>query len=57
MYKCEKMSWRHDEIEIIKISPPLGILFYCDFHYETLLEIRRKKIEKILNIINNGKKS
>jgi hypothetical protein len=32
-------------------QPPKVNLFYLDFHYETLGEQRRKKIEKIINKI------
>lgn len=52
MGQCTKMLWNSDEIQIMKPSPPLGILMYVDFHYETLLEIRKKKIDKILNKID-----
>lgn len=36
-----------DEIQIMKPMPPIGKLFYMEYVYETLLEIRNKKINKI----------
>ena len=42
-----------DEIEIKPLGPPVGHLFYVDYLYETLLEVRMKKIKKIKENINN----
>lgn len=52
--KDNRMLWNSDEIQIRIPSPPLGILLYVDYKYETILDIRRNKINKILNKLNNG---
>ena len=40
------------DVPVMKHSPPLGILYYLDYKYETLLETRSKKIIKITNRID-----
>ena len=49
-----KMLWNPNEIQIRKPSLPLGILMYVDYKYESILDIRRNKINKIKTIIKNG---
>lgn len=41
-------------IEIKPLVPPSNIIDYVDFKYDNLLEIRKKKIDKILERIRNN---
>ena len=41
-----------DRVDIISPSYSSSPIIYVDYYYETFLDIRRKKIEKIKNIIN-----
>lgn len=41
-------------IEVKPLDSPSVILYYMDYKYEDLLEVRKKKINKILERIRNN---
>lgn len=53
MIKIKANSISHNLVQVKPLGPISSIkLYYADYKYEDLLEVRKKKIEKIMNNIN-----
>lgn len=53
--KIKANSISHNLVQVKPLGPTSSIkLYYADYKYEDLLEVRKKKIEKILERIRNN---
>lgn len=55
MIKIKANSISHNLVQVKPLEPISSIkLYYADYKYEDLLEVRKKKIEQILERIRNN---
>ena len=52
--KQEPMLLSNELVSVVPHSKPIGILYYVHYKYEDILEIRRKKLDKILEKTNKN---
>lgn len=52
--KPNSILMSNELIEVKPHGPPFNILYYLDYKYEDLLEVCKKKIDKILERIRNN---